>query len=376
MRFLRLVALVLFAASCGGSGKNPIAPQPVNRPPSIVRIELVGYNVAGHGESLPIRVEVSDPDGDSVTCRYAPDAGRVTIDGAGNGCAGTYVAPSAGLSDRIGVTATDSKGASTGSSATVALADTSVPVATTPPTNPPSSPAPPNPQPTPRPPSPTPMPDSTPTPIPTPAPTPQPSPSPSAQPNQPPTVTVSGGGPCHPDPTCTRPLTAVGQDPEGQPLTYTWTGGGCSGTGASGSVLVSTLGAHACTVTVRDPGGATASASATVTGTNDPPRLDAWLCCWDPIACGPTACALIPGRDDGIRRFRIADDDTAGWTCTATASYECRNATCSITGTEGTIRFNVNSTEGTCALDMVIRDRWGAPSAINQTSYPVTNSPQ
>jgi GDSL-like Lipase/Acylhydrolase family len=39
-----------------------------------------------------------------------------------------------------------------------------------------------------------------------------------------------------------------------------------------------------------------------------------------------------------MRRFTVADDDTAGWTCTATASHECRNATCSVSGTQNETR--------------------------------------
>ena len=92
-----VVLIALVYGGCGGSGSNPLSPAGVNRPPEIVRVELVGYNVAGYGESLPLRVEVRDPDGDRVDCRYTPQAGRVMIDGSSpSTCTATYVAPGDG----------------------------------------------------------------------------------------------------------------------------------------------------------------------------------------------------------------------------------------------------------------------------------------
>jgi hypothetical protein len=358
-------------AACGGAGRNPIDPAPVNRPPEILGIELVGYNVAGHGSSLPIRVEVRDPDGDAVTCRYSPQAGRVLIDGSGNGCIGTYIAPASGLSDRIGITATDSRGASTNSAATLALGPDAVPVSTNPP-----SPAPPAPSPNPGPNLPAPpAPSATPTVRPTPPAQPTPTPTSSSGGNQPPTVAVAGGGSCHPDPTCTRSFTATATDPEGGSLTYSWSGTGCSGNGASGTVTVTSIGAQTCTVTVRDPLGAAASASGTANGVNNAPQLQSWGG-WDPIVCGVTQCSLLPDRLDGLHRFFVADDDTGGWTCSAEATADCRTATCTMTGNNGAIAFVTLHGPGTCFLNLVIRDRWGAASPDYQTYYPLTSTPQ
>src|SRR3990172_912011 len=191
-------------AGCGGKGQNPIAPTAVNRPPEIKKIELVGYNVAGYGSSLPVVVTVSDPDGDQVRCTYQPTAGRVLVDGsATNTCAATYVAPGSGLSDAGGVTARDTRGASTSSSATLALGPESISssVVTTPP-----------------PPGPGPAPAPGPAPPPPPPPTPTPPPG-----NHAPTVTVSAASTtCHPRPStpCGVTVTATGRDPDGDSLTF------------------------------------------------------------------------------------------------------------------------------------------------------------
>jgi Bacterial Ig domain len=326
MRFLRVVIAALVAVSCGGSGKNPVAPQPVNRPPTIVRIDLVGYNVAGYGTSLPLRVEVSDPDGDPVTCRYAPDAGRVVIDGATSGCVGTYVAPSSGLSDRVGVTATDSKGAATNSSATLALGPDSIQVATAPPASNPT-PAPPNPQP--------PNPNPTPNPNPNPTPTATPTPAPGA--NRAPTVTATSATPgCHPRPSapCSVATQAVASDPDGDPITFSWQG--CAtGTAATSTCAISSLGAKSATVTVTDSKGASATASVNVIGMNAQPVVTVT----GGGSCHPTCSLTFTGSatdPDG-------DPLTLSWTGCASGANP--SATCSV-NSNGPISATLSANDG------------------------------
>lgn len=306
MRYRLWPVVPMLAVSCGGTGTNPVAPQPINRPPSILRIELVGYNVAGHGTTLPIRVEVSDPDGDPVTCRYTPDAGRVVADSAGSGCTGTYVAPESGLSDRIGVSAADDKGAATNSSATVALGPQSVPQGAPPP--------PPNP--TPQPPAPQPPP-----PAPTPSPDPQPTPSPGV--NRPPTVTASSAAPgCHPRPgtPCAVQVQAVASDPDGDPITYSWQG--CAaGTAASASCAVGTPGPKTATVTVTDSKGASASSTVTVAGTNNAPAVSVT----GGGACHPTCTATFSGS------AADADGDSVTLAWSGCASGSAPSVTCQVT---------------------------------------------
>ena len=117
-RITAVLAVVGLAGACGGQGTNPLSPASPNRPPNITRITLTGYDVAGYGSAHEIRVDVSDPDGDAVTCRYRPDGGRVLIDGSSDtSCVATYIAPTTGTSDRVDVTASDTKGGSTSSTA-------------------------------------------------------------------------------------------------------------------------------------------------------------------------------------------------------------------------------------------------------------------
>jgi len=80
-------------------------------------------------------------------------------------------------------------------------------------------------------PNPTPSPNPSHSPSPNPNPKPTPKPSPTAPPNQAPTISLSRSpSSCHP--TCTVTFTASAADPDGDPLTYAWSG--CaSGTGTS-----------------------------------------------------------------------------------------------------------------------------------------------
>src|SRR5262249_8111532 len=86
--------------------------------------------------------------------------------------------------------------------------------------------------------------------------------------NRPPDVDISGGGSCHPE--CRRTFDVEASDPDGDPLTYEWTG--CaSGSGTSASCDVDTVGTFTATVVVSDGRGGVTTASASVEGTNRPP---------------------------------------------------------------------------------------------------------
>src|SRR5262245_36454938 len=130
------VTLVVLQAACGGQGKNPVAPAAANNPPTVVRVEVVGYTIAGFGAQLPVRAEVRDPDGEAVTCRWTSESGRVLVDSA-NTCNGVYSAPAGGATDRLEVVPTDARGLSgSAGSTTVVLGPNSVPVGQPPPPTP------------------------------------------------------------------------------------------------------------------------------------------------------------------------------------------------------------------------------------------------
>ena len=262
-----VIATALVLCGCGGKGQLPLAASPGNAPPVVLRVEVVGASQVALGATAPVTAEVRDSDGDTVSCRWSAQGGRVLVDSS-NTCHGVYYAPTSGQAERLDVVPTDSKGAigGAGSLAFPLMEATVGP-----------NPAPtPGPGPTPRPTAePAPQAPPTPAPTPNPAPTPTPAPVPTPQPNRAPTVTVTATSPgCHPrvGTPCAIPVQAQASDPDGDAISYTWQG--CAGgTAAIGNCSVSSISAFTATVTVRDPKGATATASATVQGTNSPPGL-------------------------------------------------------------------------------------------------------
>ena len=370
------MAAILMSVACGGAGRNPVAPASTNQPPSVTKIEVVGYTIVGTGQSVPVRADVRDPDGEPVRCEWRPVAGRVLVDST-NSCGGMYFAPIGGTSDTLAVTPIDARGlAGSVGSLIVPLGMESVA------TGAPNPSASPDPTPTPRPepsstptpePSPnaTPGPTPTPTPVPTPTPSPQPTPTPPAS-NHPPTVSLSGGGSCHPDPSCSRSFAATASDPDGDPITYTWTGAGCSGSGATGSVTINAVQTFTCTLTVQDNKGAAASASASASGTNSAPTITG-SGGRDPIICGSTRCAWVPDRT-GTLSAGVSDDDSGGGSCTVTAHGSCSGARCTASGSQAFIEMQTGS-GGDCYVDIVWTDRWGARSSTVTDWYPVSGSP-
>jgi len=372
-RGLVLVGVVIIWA-CGGAGRNPVTPAAPDQPPTVAKIELVGFASAGFGAQLPIRAEVHDPDGDAVTCSWRSEGGRVLVDSRDT-CVGVYFAPMAGSTDRVDVVPTDSKGtAGSAGSLVIPLNADSVALGGLP-----------SPEPTPRPrpsatPSPedpaptaTPTPAPNPTPTPTPKPSPNPTPTPTPPPNHPPTVSLSGGGSCHPNPTCSKSFSASASDPDGDPLTYSWSGAGCSGNGTNGSVSISAIQTYTCTVTVSDGRGGTATANASAVGTNDTPTVTN-ISGYDPIVCGLSTCALHPDWVGASAGYSKTDDDSGGGSCSATASGSCNSITC---GADGSLTFNTGggAPGNQCNICVTFTDRWGARSAQYCKQYPVNINP-
>ena len=332
IRFLRRanygsIGMTLVLCGCGGKGELPLAASSANAPPVVVRVEVGGAGQVALGATAPVAAEVRDADGDTVSCRWSAQGGRVLVESS-NTCQGVYYAPTSGQSERLDVVPTDAKGAvgGTGSLAFPLMEPTAGP-------NPNPTP---NPGPTPRP-TPEPAPQSTPAPAPppTPAPTPTDAPTPAPQPNRAPTVTVTAmSGSCHPRPgaPCSIPIQAQASDPDGDAIAYTWQG--CAaGTAATAACSVSSISSFTATVTVRDPKGASATASATVQGTNSAPTVTIH----GGGSCHPN-CSIdfSAGGSD-------ADGDPLSYSWSGCTSGTDNRAGCSVTGVGGfTAKVTVN----------------------------------
>src|SRR5437870_4990771 len=110
---------------CGGNAELPLAATAANSPPVVVRVD-VGVSQVAWGTTAPVIAEVRDPDGDTVSCRWTAQAGRVLVE-SDNTCKGVYYAPMSGESERLDVVPTDSKGA-TGGAGSLAFPLVQVPV--------------------------------------------------------------------------------------------------------------------------------------------------------------------------------------------------------------------------------------------------------
>ena len=215
-------------------------------------------------------------------------------------------------------------------------------------------------------PGPTPTPAATPPPAPTPAPVPSPEPAPTPTPsgNRPPTVSVSGGGACHPvrrfsgavEP-CRLDFEAVASDPDGDHLTYSWSG--CaSGSGTRATCSIDAVQTFTARVTVRDGSGGSAQASGTALGVNLPPNVRVG---------GPPSPALSNTfyPTAGNQPDDPEEDADPNQLCThasVTAHGPCRAvlAQCGGVGDVFDVDITTLAGPGTCTLEAKVSDPWGA----------------
>jgi hypothetical protein len=250
-----LFCIGLAVAGCDRGGEGALGPS-ANQAPQIRSITVTPAVIPLGGTAL-VQVDAIDPDGDRLFYRYSAEAGTIIADPAHEGQA-TYTRIATELpGDTITVTATDTKNASNSAARTVPFLG-----------------------------------------------------------NRPPQVSIGGGGSCHPP--CTRTFTASATDPDGDPVTYLWTG--CaSGTANIATCSLATVGDITAAVVVSDGRGGVASASALATGTNRPP-------------------VIMGGGDIVARaaRFNVFYDDpdgdalACGWVgyCQCTGSIQSFNLDC------------------------------------------------
>jgi hypothetical protein len=251
-------------AGCTSTDAPPLGPS-ANRAPQIRAVTLTPAVVPPRGTAV-VQVDAVDPDGDRLFFRYAADSGTVTPDPS-NPALATYVdRGGTAESDRLTVTVTDARNTSATLTRTVPL-----------------------------------------------------------QGNRGPVVSLSRViDACHPP--CRITFTAEASDPEGEELSYVWSG--CtSGTERSAPCFIEHPGPAGVAVTVTDQQGGVTTVTATVEGTNAAPTIRGVQ---DAPAGEPRLLVFENDPDD--------DRMVCGWwgDCRCTGSHQSFNMVCSPPPTQST----------------------------------------
>jgi len=168
---------------------------------------------------------------------------------------------------------------------------------------------------------------------------------------------------------CTIPVNVNATDPDGDLLSYVWSG--CAtGTSRQATCTVDRPGPVAATVDVSDGHGHTVRGTATGEGTNQPPHVDAN--CY-PHPYGPY------GEFGYEECWFTVDDPDEGWLCgwdrceSATASGACRPAVALDCSCRAGLTAEVwwTASTGTCTVTFNVKDSWGliGTTAVSFT-YP------
>jgi hypothetical protein len=250
-------AVLAAVLACGCGGQGPLGPAS-NRAPQ-VRSVTITPAVVPLGGTAAIRVDAVDPEGDVLFFHYQADAGTVTRDEADGSRAVYHNDGVPRPADRIVVTVLDGSSAVTTHEVAVSL-----------------------------------------------------------QGNRAPVVRVVGPRVCHP--SCSLELTAMAEDPDNDPLSYTWSG--CaSGTDRSATCTLTAAGHFTAAVGVQDTRGGFTYVSVGLDGANARPVVRGGQ-----VYHTTQARFLVTVED--------ADNDelTCGWwgNCSCTGSHQSYNLLCSL----------------------------------------------
>jgi hypothetical protein len=203
-------------------------------------------------------------------------------------------------------------------------------------------------------------------PPPTPAPSAEPTPTPSEPPpssnNHRPTVTLTGGGSCHPSVSrpCRVEFQADVRDRDGDPVRLEWRG--CtSGTGFTELCTIDRPGEFTATVIVTDSHGASARASATARGTNQPPvvKLGPYGFPPDP-APAQTHYTIVGGEPHDPDDYTAENSACPHALVSATGPCRAVLAGCGGVGDVFDIDVRTLDGPGTCTIEASVTDPWGA----------------
>jgi len=234
-------------------------------------------------------------------------------------------------------------------------------------------------------PTPTPSPSATPTP--TPAPTPSPTPA-----NREPTVTISSADSCHPRnqtwrhkgrggvTPCTVTLQADAHDPDGDALSYRWSG--CaSGTARTAPCSVDQLADFTAMVTISDGHGHDVTAAKTVRGVNATPTnqmsFDCYYDAWptsstgsclsvDQPDCPPVAtgayvqCGAMGVSIDGLYDQEGDQILCAEVVVTGSGCYKTNYDECNSMAPDTLFDFLTPGSATVCTYEAYMSDAWGA----------------
>ena len=200
-----------------------------------------------------------------------------------------------------------------------------------------------------------------PTPAPSAAPTPTLSEPPSGSSNRPPTVTLTGGGSCHPLPSqpCRVEFQADVRDRDGDPVRLEWRG--CtSGTGFTELCTIDRPGEFTATVIATDSHGATARASATARGTNLPPVVKIGGPRPPDPAPSNTVYPIAGGEPHDPDDY--ASQNSACPHAQVSATGPCRVSFAVCGGVGDVFDFDIRTLDGpgTCVVEATVTDPWGA----------------
>src|SRR5262245_45577989 len=200
-----------------------------------------------------------------------------------------------------------------------------------------------------------------PTPVPTASPTPSPEPTPTPAANQPPTVTVTSGGGCHPRPgqPCTVSFNATARDPEEDHIAYGWDG--CAqGNAPLALCTVTQPGDFTASVLVSDGQGNFARASGVAHGFNDPPVVRFGT----PRPPNPAPSNTLFTMQ-GMEPMDPEEDEDGNRLCTkatVVTSGPCRATLFACGGVGDVFDVDLRTLQGpgTCTVEARVPDIWGA----------------
>src|SRR5262245_21910130 len=179
--------------------------------------------------------------------------------------------------------------------------------------------------------------------------------------NRPPTVTLTGGGNCHPTVKgpCTVEFAVDAKDKDGDDITIEWSG--CtSGRGLTEDCVIERPGEHTATVTVTDSHGARTRASATARGTNLPPVVH--LGGPPPPDPAPANTNYTIAGGEPFDPDDYTEENSACPFARIVATGPCRVSGNFVCGGVGNVfDFDVRTLAGpgTCVVEARVTDPWG-----------------